>query len=181
MVKERRRRVNYSIKRQMQLRLLVRVMTIVLISLGLATLFFYIYADQEVGGSFKQFHINARIFLDFLLPAVIVSFFMGVIAATGLAVFFPHRIAGPLFRIERDLEERVGGGDLTVKFVVRKGDEMVELVKSINTMIERLSFKMGRVRRVSEELTSLSQKEATVEKFAELSRKLEGAVREFKL
>jgi hypothetical protein len=48
-------------------------------------------------------------------------------------------------------------------------------------MIERLSFKMGKVRRVSEELTSLSQKEATVDKFAELSRKLEGAVREFKL
>jgi methyl-accepting chemotaxis protein len=106
---------------------------------------------------------------------------MGVIAATGLAVFFLHRIAGPLYRIERDLEERVGGGDFTVKFVVRKGDEMVELVKSINNMIEKLSFKMGKILRVSEELTSLSQKEAPVEKFAELSRKLEGAVREFKL
>jgi hypothetical protein len=105
MVKERRRKlINYSIKRQMQLRLLSRVMAVVLISVGLVTVIFYFYSDQELGRSFKEFHINARNFLDFLLPVVIVSFFLGVFAASGLAVFFPHRIAGPLYRLERDLK-----------------------------------------------------------------------------
>ncbi len=181
MVKERRKSINFTIKRRMQLRLLVRVMAVVLVSLGLVTVFFYLYADQEVGGSFKQFHINARIFLDFLLPAVIVAFFMGLIAAIGLAVFIPHKIAGPLYRIEKDLEDKVGSGDLTVNFTMRKGDEVGDLVGSINVMIERLRIKMGEVQGLTEELKSLSQKEASLDEFAELAGKLEGAVKEFKL
>jgi TolB-like protein len=134
MVKERRKLINYSIKRQMQLRLLGRVMAVVLISLGLAAVIFYLYSDQEVGRSFKEFHVHARNFLDFLLPVVIVTFFLGVFAASGLAVFFPHRIAGPLYRLERDLKEKVGGGDLTVSFSVRKGDELRELADALNIM-----------------------------------------------
>jgi methyl-accepting chemotaxis protein len=181
MVKNRRRLINYSIKRRMQLRLLRRVMAIVLISLGLATVLFYLYSNQEVGRSFKEFHINARNFLDFLLPAVIVSFFMGAVAASGLAIFFPHRISGPLYRVERDLKEKVGGGDLTVRFSVRKGDDMGDLADALNTMMDRLRLKMEKIQRVGEELKTLSNQEASPEKFTELTRKMEEAVKEFLL
>jgi nitrogen fixation/metabolism regulation signal transduction histidine kinase len=181
MVKERRKLINYSIKRQMQLRLLGRVMAVVLISLGLAAVIFYLYSDQEVGRSFKEFHVHARNFLDFLLPVVIVTFFLGVFAASGLAVFFPHRIAGPLYRFERDLKEKVGGGDLTVSFSVRKGDELRELADALNIMRERLRLKLEKIQRVSEELTTLSNQETFPEKLTELGSKMEEAIKEFRL
>jgi methyl-accepting chemotaxis protein len=177
MVKERRKLINYSIKRQMQLRLLGRVMAVVLISLGLAAVIFYLYSDQEVGRSFKEFHVHARNFLDFLLPVVIVTFFLGVFAASGLAVFFPHRID----RLERDLKEKVGGGDLTVSFSVRKGDELRELADALNIMRERLRLKLEKIQRVSEELTTLSNQETFPEKLTELRRKMEEAIKEFRL
>lgn len=181
MFKERRRLINYSIKRQMQLRLLFSVMAVSLLSLGLATAIFYFYSDQELGRSFKEFHVNARNFLDFLLPVVIVAFLLGFLVAGGLAVFFPHRIAGPLYRVEKDLKEKVSGGDLTVRFSIRKGDEVGDLADALNTMVEGLRLKMVKIKKVSHELATLTTQQAPVARFKELSRGLEEAVKEFRL
>lgn len=186
MSKNRRSVINYSIKRQMQFRLLLRVMLIALIATGLTTAFFYFYSNQEIGQSFKQFHIQARSFLDLLLPAIIIALAIGIIMAFIMALFFPHRIAGPLYRMERELKERVGEGDLTVKFSLRKGDEVGDLADALNIMIEKLKLKIGRIRAASNELASHSGNankggEEHIKKIAELTKKIEEAVKEFRL
>jgi methyl-accepting chemotaxis protein len=58
---------------------------------------------------------------------------------------------------------------------------MRELADALNTMIQRLRLKIEKIQRVSEELTALSNQEAFPEKFTELGRKMEGAVKEFRL
>lgn len=186
MSKNRRSVINYSIKRQMQIRLLLRVMLIALIAAGLTAVFFYFYSNQEIGQSFKQFHIHARSFLDLLLPAVIIALVIGIVIAFVIALFFPHRIAGPLYRMERELKERVGEGDLTVKFSLRKGDEIIELADALNIMIEKLKLKIGRIKAASDELASLSGNvnkggEEHVKKLSELTKKIQEAVKEFRL
>ncbi len=185
MVKNRRSVINYSIKRQMQIRLLLRVMVIALLAAGLTSIFFYVYSSQEVGQSFKQFHVNARTFLDFLFPFIIMALVAGTVTALGVALFFPHRIAGPLYRIERDIKEKVANGDFTVKFSVRKGDEVRELADALNTMVEKLRLKLCEIKSASDELLRLSsgaeRDDAVLQRFQDVARRIEGTVREFKL
>ncbi|MBI5560781.1 MAG: methyl-accepting chemotaxis protein, partial [Deltaproteobacteria bacterium] len=151
-MKNRRRKLNYAIKREMQLRLLLSVMVIVLVAVGLTSGFFYFLSNREVGQTYRQFHVNAKNFLEILLPGVIIAFVLGIISATGMAVFFPHRIAGPLHRMENDLKEKLGEGNLTVRFSVRKGDEVGELAAALNITVDKLREKIERIGAATEEL-----------------------------
>lgn len=184
-MKNRRSIINYSIKRHMQFRLLFRVMLICLIATGLAATFFYFYSDREIGQSFRHFHIQARNFLDFLLPAVIITLIVGVAIAFGIALFFPHTIAGPLYRIEKELSEKLGNGDLTVKFFVRKGDEIGELADALNIMMGKLRLKIGNIKKASDELASccgnVNKGDEHMKKILDVQRELEKAIKEFKL
>ena len=177
--KIRRSIINYSIKRQMQIRLLVNVMVIALIATALTSAIFYFYSNQEIGQSLKQFHVHARSFLDFLFPAI------GVVIAFGIAVFFPHKIAGPLYRIERDVKEKIGEGNLSVRFSLRKGDEVGELADALNVMVEKLKLKIGKIKTAADDLSSqarnLNKGDESLRKIIEIAKRLEEAVREFKL
>lgn len=183
--RQKRSIINYSIKRQMQLRLLVKVMIVALIATGLASTVFYLYSSQEVGQSFKQFHINARNFLDFLFPAIIIALVIGVVIAFGIAIFFPHKIAGPLYRIERDIKERLGEGDFSIKFTVRKGDEMADLADALNIMIGKLRLKIDQIKASSDTLLSsisnTNKEDEYFRKISEIARRLDAIVKEFKL
>lgn len=180
--KVRRKVINYSIKREMQIRLLVKLMIIVLVSVGLTGVFFYLYSNQEVGQTFTQFHIRARSFLDYLLPAVVIAILLGILVAFVMALFFPQRIAGPLYRIERDLREKVGEGDLTVRFMVRKGDEMEELADSLNVMMEKMAARVERINSLTKELvTILEGNGMDREEVIKVARRLEEVVKEFKI
>lgn len=180
MSKNRRRLINYSIKRKMQFRLLLAVMLVVFVSVSLTSGFFYLMSNQEVGQTYRQFHINAKNFLDILLPAVIIAFAVGMVAAVIIAIFIPHRIAGPLYRMERELKERVGAGDFTVVFGVRKGDELGELASALNVMVAKLRDRMGAVREAAEGISAAAKETRADKRVADAAKKLEETVKEFK-
>lgn len=181
----RRSIINYSINRHMQLRLLVRVMLIVLINTGILAAFFYFYSNQEIGQSFRHFHIQARNFLDFLLPATIIALIIGIIIAFIIALFFPHKIAGPLYRIEKEIKEKVSEGNLAVRFSVRKGDEVGELAEALNIMVEKLKLKLGKIKTASDELAvcsnNVNKGDEHIKKILDAQKRLEEAVKEFRL
>ena len=71
-----------------------------------------------------NYSIMANIFL--LIP---------VIAAIGL--YLSHKIAGPVYRIERYLTD-MAAGKLTSQITLRKGDELVSLAGKINVLTDSL-------------------------------------------
>jgi len=165
----------------MQIRLLLTTMTVVLVAVGFASVFFYFFSNQEVGSTYRQFHINVKNFLELLLPGVIIAFVLGVISAASLAVFLPHRIAGPLHRIEREIKDEVGGGNLKVVFFVRKGDEVGELANALNIMVDKLKTKILMIKASQEELSTLLRKTEGNQGVVHAVKKMEDAVKEFKL
>lgn len=62
-----------------------------------------------------------------------------------LAIFVSHRIAGPLFRIERFLGD-VAQGDLSQRLTLRKKDELKELAGAINEMTDSLKDRANRLK-----------------------------------
>ncbi len=157
--KERRKKINYSIKRQMQLKFLLRVLLIVTVAVGIMGMILYFYSDRKIASSYTQFHIQARNFLDWLLPVILFSLCVALLCALLLSLPFPHKVAGPLYRIERELQQKVGTGDLTVRFILRKGDEVHDLAKAINASLDMLGTKVKTMKERAETISDLLQRE----------------------
>lgn len=183
MQKIKRSNTNYSIKPRFQIRLFLKVASIVLVSIAVTSMVFYFYSNREITASFKLFHVNATNFLDYLVPAILTAMVAGLFIAIAMAYFFPHPIAGPLFRIERDIKERIGNGDLTVRFNLRKGDELKELAESINIALERLSLTIKDMKSISDDLFKvISTNENTHGKeLKEIQERLNGIIQKFKI
>ena len=149
----------------MQLRIFAKILGITLIGVGLMAVVFYFFSSREIDSSYRQFHIHAKNFLDLLLPTVLLSVVLALIASVAITVFLPIKIAGPLFRIENALKDRVSSGDLSLRFTLRKGDEMGELADAVNICLEKLS------RKIEPAITSVNNLEALMARTGELDKK----------
>ena len=58
-----------------------------------------------------------------------------------LGLLFSHRIAGPVYRISKTLEE-ITKGNLGLKIKLREGDELVDLADMINNLTDNLNKTM---------------------------------------
>ena len=151
---KRKRFCNFSIKKRLQLRMLVKIWSIIFITLLLTGIIFYFYSDINVGKSYRLFHVKANNFLDFLFPVLLTGFFSSLVLGFLAAVFFPYAIAGPLYRIEKELVD-IGNGNLKKKIKIRKGDEIGDLADSVNIMVEELSAKIKKIGDISGHIDEL--------------------------
>ena len=103
-----------------------------------------------------------------------------------LRVFFPHAIAGPLHKIERELVD-IGKGDLRKEIRIRKGDELKDLANSVNIMVRELRDDIKAISDISVEIGELvarardeSPNEA-INKIEVANASLQEAITKFKL
>lgn len=184
-MENRRKFLNLSIKKQLQMKLLGMIMLVVVISTLINAASFYFFSNHEIGNTLMQFHVKARSFLDILFPFIVASLVIGILVALGITIFIPQKIAGPLYRIEKDIKEKLGEGNLAVKFTVRGGNEMVDLADALNTMEAKLRAKLDRIQRTSSELVqsaeALRGEDDAAKKVKNLARSVDEAAREFKI
>ncbi|MBW2568811.1 MAG: hypothetical protein JRD93_09170 [Deltaproteobacteria bacterium] len=177
---------NFSIKRKLQLRMLVKIWSIILVSLLVTGIIFYFYSDINIGKSYRLFHIKADNFMDFLFPVLACGFFTSLFLGVVVSLLFPHAIAGPIYRIENELVE-IGKGNLCKKIILRKGDELEDLVDSINIMTVGLRDKIKTISDISGQIGELAERavdedhDATMKKIKLTNENLQEAVNKFKL
>ena len=141
----KRKRLNLSIKRSMQFRMIRQTSAIVFSCLFLLCIIFYFYSNREIGASFVAFHVKARNFLDMLWPMVAISFLASLLIGVVASLFSPKVYAGPLYRIEEDLKQAIAG-DLTKRIKLRDGDEGQELTKQLNDFFDIVSEKIAKLK-----------------------------------
>lgn len=100
--------------------------------------------------------VNIRILFSLIL-------IMPLVAMIGL--FLSHRIAGPIYRMERFLND-VANGDLTQRLTLRKKDELISLANGINNVVDSLKktviIKKGHLEKISMELEKLKKAIETI-------------------
>ena len=83
-----------------------------------------------------------------IMPSVIYTTLITVlvlIVIVGiLTLLVSHKIAGPMYRFESDLK-RISTGDLRCKIQIRKGDQLQDLVVSLNQLVESFNGKIGEI------------------------------------
>ena len=61
-------------------------------------------------------------------PLIVVIVILGV-----LSIFVSHKIAGPVYRLKRSLEQ-ITAGDLALRVHLRKGDDLQDLADQLNLL-----------------------------------------------
>lgn len=149
------RRKQFFIKKKFQFDFIIQFCVLVMIGSFISGLVIYLMSKSTVTTAFENSRLTIKSTADFILPAVLLGSAM-VIVLIGLAtvwitLFTSHRIAGPLYRMEEDVE-KVAGGNLKVKFHLRDNDELKRLAASLDKMTESLKSSMALIKETVAEL-----------------------------
>ena len=127
----------------------------------------YVYASRTLTTAFVHSKLRVMSTADFLLPAlgfstVIVAMLVAIVAAARM-VFLSHRIAGPLYRLEKTAAA-IGNGDLSLQIRLRNGDELKALAKSMDGMVGDLHARVQEIqtqtRRLGDVIAQAKQQSA---------------------
>ena len=178
------RRKNYFIKKKFQFNFIFRFLLLLLLEAALiAGLFMYISSNTLTTGYMDSvLKIESTpnfFFLPFLLIMLIVAIGIGI-AAMVVFIMLSHRIAGPLYRFEKDLED-ISSGDLTKRISLRKTDQLTELKESLNVLIDSFDHRMARIRSHVAELKELVDKRGDPAKINRLVETLKSEIEYFKV
>ncbi len=61
-----------------------------------------------------------------------------VLCLSGLSIFFTHKIAGPIYKVRRILDESVEKGSKPREIRLRKGDQFKDFVSSFNKFLKEV-------------------------------------------
>jgi len=130
--KIKRRFRNYLINERMQLTLTFRFLILsVLFTIFIGLLMFFviwpvvrIYIPPALVSIMIQQLVSKLYSTSFILLLVI----------AGFSIIFTHRIAGPVYHLEKTLDQLINGEDVNL-IHLRDGDELQELAAKINQVI----------------------------------------------
>lgn len=158
-------RRNYLINRPFQIRFAFYVCSWMialsfiypLIISNLTDYFIRVLATDPHGANVTQI-LAARNELLWLLMSMQVVFLFFIFA---ISIFMSHRIAGPLFKLNRAMNV-AKEGDLNERLSFRKTDYFQELAVAFNTMMESIQTRQGKasgaIRKAIPQLEALSAK-----------------------
>ncbi len=144
------RRRNYFVRKEFQGRFVLRFFLTILIGAIVFTAIFSLFSSHTItvtyeGSVLRIDRTPKALFVEILRAYGVYIFLLGL----GISIFsllLSHRIAGPLYRLEKSVEE-IAKGNLAFKITLRRKDELKELAALMNSMIRELS---GRVRDMKE-------------------------------
>lgn len=116
--------------------------------LVLLVLFFLAFFSFDIYFSFKGLISDANLTsiaresLSHYLLVFWVKIFGFIIVVILLSIIFTHRIAGPIFRLSKDIINMANDSDLTKVFTLRENDEFKELSWALNEFVNSLKTRL---------------------------------------
>ncbi|MBW1829313.1 MAG: methyl-accepting chemotaxis protein [Deltaproteobacteria bacterium] len=155
-------RSHYFIKKDFQTKFILKFCLLLLAGVIVSTGLLFIFSRDTLTSSFQDSKLvienTAMAILPNVLYAGLITLALLAIATIIVTLFISHRIAGPMFRFEKELKE-IGKGDLTKKVSLRKKDQAQELADCINDMTASLRGKVIPIRTGLEHILKSARKQ----------------------
>lgn len=170
------RRRNYFIDKGFQTQFMISFCFIVIV----ATLVVSLLAVILTRGSTTVVIENTRVFAKgtsaFLRPLMIRVFVLVTIfsslAVIILTLFVSHRIAGPLFSINRQVQKLIEG-DLTVRFHLRTNDQIQTLAVALEQLVRTWQERWGDMRQTVHTMDKLLESsQPNIDQLREVAKEL---------
>ena len=156
------RRKQYFVKKDFQFKFILKFCLLILIGAILSTGLLFLFSQGTLTSSFQQSRLLIENTALVIHPAVIYTnpITLGLITLATIVVtlFISHKLAGPMFRFEKELKE-IGKGDLTKRLEVRKKDPITGMADSLNEMIAGLNNKVLVIQNHVEDMLDLASKQ----------------------
>ncbi|HTP57424.1 MAG TPA: hypothetical protein VMM82_00815, partial [Spirochaetia bacterium] len=78
-----------------------------------------------------------------LFPSILINDLVIMVLLIVAGIFLTHRVAGPVFRVQSDID-KVLAGEKNVRVKFRRSDAFPELAEKVNKLIERIDDKSRR-------------------------------------
>ena len=142
-----KRRVRF-IKKDFQVRFILKFCLLVLAGTALSTGALFFFSSGTLTSSFQDSRLVIKSTSLAILPVVLYTnlITLALIAlATAVVTFIiSHRLFGPLYRFEKNLEE-IGNGNLVKKIRLRKKNQLTDFVATINNMTSSLNSRVSHI------------------------------------
>jgi methyl-accepting chemotaxis protein len=166
---------NFFIKRELQLRLISKIVLTVLITtiicVGLLLFVFYmryktvLLYQMSIDGELTRERI-----VDVLLPGLMVSAAVNVLVGIAVGLYASRKYAVPIYKLEQ-WAKLLMNGHLTAKLIFREKEEMKELSSHCNTLADSIR---NRFVKVHENVVRLKELHGESEEISEIENALKG-------
>ena len=143
------KRRQYYIKKDFQTRFIIKFVLILVVGGILSVLLTFMNNQDTLTAVYANSKLSVQNTSLAIMPSVvfttlITTLALGVVAVV-VTLLVSHKIAGPMFRFEKDIN-RIALGDLKSRIHIRKGDQFQELAVSLNDMIQSLANRVLSIR-----------------------------------
>jgi len=161
------RRRNFFIKKGFQARFILRFISVIFFGIMVSSGIVYYLTSEKIEEAYYRSHIKiastGEIVYPILLTANIITLGIIIIVTIIITLLISHKIAGPLYRIEKSIHE-IGEGNLSFKIYLRAKDELITLAEIFNNMIAKLKGKIERIRDAAAYMDSTINQWAVIKK-----------------
>ncbi|MBI2399985.1 MAG: methyl-accepting chemotaxis protein [Deltaproteobacteria bacterium] len=150
------------LERAFKIRFGLKLCLFTLIGGAAVVLLLYFSLARSLGDSYGSAIYTIHELKIRVLPLIFASSYsilvlgLVTVAIAVISVLFSHRIAGPLFRLEKNLDA-IASGDLTVNTRFRGMDQLSVLADELNTMVRSLNHVSRSVMDSAEELRAAEE------------------------
>ena len=125
-------RRKYLIDKRMQLKYALMIGVVLLVMVILVEVHSYLTMQSLLPNLFSSV-MGAEV--KRLQVSLLINGIIYTVVVALVSIVISHKIAGPVFRLKRDLREMIDTENYARKLSVRKGDELQDLVAVINELL----------------------------------------------
>jgi methyl-accepting chemotaxis protein len=138
------KRRQYFIDPAFQARFILKFCLVVIVASLLIGAFVFLFSRNATTVTIENTHVRVKSATDFILPVLSVTVLsvtiISAIAVLILTLLDSHKISGPMFRLQREVE-LLKQGSLDRSFMIRNHDQLQALATSLEEMSDTLRSK----------------------------------------
>ena len=142
-------RRNYFIDKSFQTRFILKFCFIAILAAIAIGISLFLLSANSTTVAIENTKVTVKTTADFILPfilqTIIVVTIFSAISVVFLTLFVSHKIAGPLYRLKREID-KLGNANFGAIFQIRTTDQLKELSSSLTSMSNSLKDKVTAIK-----------------------------------
>jgi methyl-accepting chemotaxis protein len=157
------KRKQYFVQKDFQSKFILKFCMVLLIGIIISIGLLYLFSENTLTSSFEHSRLVIKNTASAILPNVFLShsiaFVLIALLTIAVTLLISHKLAGPLFRFQKELKE-IGNGDLSKDVKIRKKDQFKAVADSLDQMRVNLQKKVADIKdEVDQIIESASEQE----------------------
>ena len=149
------KRRQYFVQKNFQFKFILKFCMVLLIGIIISTGLLFLFSMNTLTSSFEQSRLVIKNTAYAIIPSVFLSNLITLalitLATIIVTLLVSNKLAGPLFRFQKELKE-IGEGNLTQVIQLRKDDQITAMADSLNQMRTDLQNKILTIKEEVEQI-----------------------------